>query len=135
MDASVLLRRVLGAPGFLTEWQDIERPIGSVLVEVECLRVLDRIRIEERRTEDELASWREAALAMLGTMEQIEMSRAVLARASEPLPTVLATLDALHLASALVWREATSEELVVATHDHALSRAARAHGFPVVGMS
>ncbi|HJR52736.1 MAG TPA: PIN domain-containing protein [Gemmatimonadota bacterium] len=134
MDASVLLRRVLGAPGFLTEWQDIERPIGSVLVEVECLRVLDRIRIEERRTEDELASWREAALAMLGTMEQIEMSRAVLARASEPLPTVLATLDALHLASALVWREATSEELVVATHDHALSRAARAHGFPVVGI-
>lgn len=134
MDASVLLRRVLSAPGILSEWRDIEHPIGSVLVEVESLRVLDRIRIEEHRTEDELAGWREAALAMIATMEQIEMSRAVLARASEPLPTVLSTLDALHLASALVWREFTSEDLIVATHDHALARAARAHGFPVLGI-
>ncbi|HYO45919.1 MAG TPA: PIN domain-containing protein [Gemmatimonadota bacterium] len=134
MDASILLRRVLGAPGALVRWEEIERPVGSVLVEVECLRALDRIRLEERRTENELASWRVAALSMLATMEQVEMSRAVLARASEPLPTVLATLDAIHLASALVWREVSGEELVVATHDRSLARAARAHGFPVLGV-
>jgi predicted nucleic acid-binding protein len=125
---------VLGAPGALDRWEEIERPVASVLVEVECLRALDRIRLVENRTDDELVSWRVATLSMLATMEQIEMSRAVLSRASEPLPTVLATLDAIHLASALAWQAVTDEELVIATHDYALARAARAHGFPVLGV-
>src|SRR5678815_3702734 len=45
----------------------------------------------------------------------------VLARASQPLPTPLGTLDAIHLASALLWQEKERKELVMATHDTAAS--------------
>lgn len=58
----------------------------------------------------------------------------VLERAAQPMPTELETLDALHLATAVLWREASDSDLVMATHDIALGLAARAHGFPVVGM-
>ena len=57
----------------------------------------------------------------------------VLGRAGEPLPTPLGTLDAIHLATALVWRDRTGDPLVIATHDVALGLAARAFGFDVLG--
>jgi hypothetical protein len=37
------------------------------------------------------------------------------------------------LATALLWKEMTREELTMATHDRALALAAHAHGLPVVG--
>ena len=49
------------------------------------------------------------------------------------MPTELGTLDAIHLATALLWREMTGEDLTMATHDGALAIAAEAHGLPVVG--
>ncbi len=134
IDASVLLRLVLGDRGTLAEWGRLSRGVASALLEVECLSALDRIRLEEDRPEEELSSWRQATYALLEKIDQIEVSRAVLVRAAQPLPTVLATLDAIHLATALGWREASGEELVIATHDSALARAARAHGFEVVGV-
>lgn len=59
--------------------------------------------------------------------------RAVLRRAGEPFSTPLGTLNAIHLATALQWRDATEAELAVATHDRALATAARASGLMVVG--
>jgi hypothetical protein len=58
----------------------------------------------------------------------------VLSRASEPLPTPLGTLDAVHLATMLVWRDRMGASPVVATHDMALGVAARAFGFEVRGV-
>ena len=63
------------------------------------------------------------------------MTAPVLARAAQPLPTELGTLDAIHLATALLWREHARTDVVMATHDVALATAARAHGFTVVGAS
>ena len=50
------------------------------------------------------------------------------------MPTELGTLDAIHLATALLWTETTGESLAMATHDAALAIAARAHGLAVVGV-
>jgi hypothetical protein len=50
------------------------------------------------------------------------------------MPTEIGTLDAIHLATALLWRDMTQEELTMATHDGALALAARAHGLPVIGV-
>jgi hypothetical protein len=63
----------------------------------------------------------------------VEPNPSVLERASQPLPTSLGTLDAIHLATALLWRDRLPEELVMATHDRALATAARACGFLVLG--
>jgi hypothetical protein len=58
----------------------------------------------------------------------------VLDRAAQPLPTELGTLDAIHLATAVLWKEMTREDLTMATHDGALAIAAEAHGLRVVGV-
>ena len=67
-------------------------------------------------------------------MDLVLLQRSVLSRASEPLPVPLGTLDALHLATALLWREQTGKDLVMATHDASLALAARAFGMETLGV-
>jgi hypothetical protein len=49
--------------------------------------------------------------------------------------TAVRTLDGLHLASALLYRESRREDLVFATHDRRQATAALALGFEVVGVA
>lgn len=134
IDSSILLRLVLGQAGALDEWRTIERGVASALIEVECLRTLDRVRLRWRVSDAELAGWRENVFRFLEAIELVDPNRAVLARAAQPLPTELGTVDAIHLATALLWRERQAAELVLATHDAALGVAARASGLRVIGL-
>ena len=133
VDSSVLLRVVLGQRDALKEWGRVTRGVASALAEVECLRTLDRLRVSERHSDEAIAERREAVYRLMESMEVVEVGRAVLARASQPLPTVLGTLDAIHLATALLWKERTSSDMVMATHDAALAVAAKATGMRVIG--
>jgi len=133
LDSSVLLRKLLGQPGALKEWGRIEAGVVSAIAEVECLRTLDRVRILEEVPDTEMAIRRETVYRLLESVEVVEPSRAVLARSAQPMPTVLGTLDAIHLATALLWRENTGSDLVMATHDGSLALAARAVGFRLIG--
>ena len=134
LDSSVLLRKVLRQPNALREWAAVTRAVGSALAEVECLRTLDRLRLLERIPDAEIAKRREAVYELLAAMEIVEPTRPVLSRAAQPLPTMLGTLDAIHLATALLWRDHTGADLVMATHDGALGLAARASGLRVIGL-
>jgi predicted nucleic acid-binding protein len=134
LDASVLLRVILGQPDRLAEWPRIERGIGSALVEVECLRALDRLRLREQLPPEEIAVRREAVFHLTAEMEIVEPTFPVLRRGAQPFPVPLGTLDALHLATALLWRDTRGEELAMATHDRALALAARSCGLRVVGI-
>jgi len=134
VDASVLLRVVLRQPDALAEWLHIERGVSSALVMVECLRTLDRLRLRSRLPDAEIARRRATILSLIGAVELVDVDAVVLDRAAQPMPTELGSLDAIHLASALLWKEMTNTNLVMATHDAALAMAARAHGMPVVGM-
>jgi hypothetical protein len=49
------------------------------------------------------------------------------------MPTAVKTLDAIHLASALLVRERRAPSLVFVTHDPQRARAARALGFECLG--
>jgi predicted nucleic acid-binding protein len=133
VDSSILLRRILGQANALSELPLIRRSVSSRLVEVECLRTLDRLRIEGRFPEAHLAKLRGKVYDSLGLMEIIEVSRSVLARAALPTATSLGTLDAIHLSSALAWRDRSGTNPVFATHDQALALAAGASGFRVLG--
>ncbi len=134
LDSSVLLRVVLGQPKRLKEWRRITRGVASALVEVECLRTLDRLGLLEGVADDQMAPRREAVYRLLESVEVVEPTRPILARASQPTPGALGTLDAIHLATALVWREHTGANLVLATHDSALGLAGRASGVQVIGL-
>jgi hypothetical protein len=50
------------------------------------------------------------------------------------MPTELGTLDAIHLASALLWKDAVGADPVMVTHDRALALGAQAHGLKVLGI-
>ena len=134
LDSSVLLRVLLGQPDRLAEWEDVERGVGSALVEVECLRALDRLRLRADLPAEEVAARREAVYRLTAEMEIVEPTWPVLRRAGQPFPTPLGTLDAVHLATALLWRDTRAEELTLATHDRALALAARASGLAVIGV-
>lgn len=133
VDSSVLLRILIGQPDPLAEWRDIERGIASALVEVECLRALERLRLQRALNDEELTRMREAVFRYLDAFEIVQLREPILARAAQPMGLVMGTLDAIHLATALHWRDQIREEPVVATHDRVLARGARAFGFQVVG--
>jgi predicted nucleic acid-binding protein len=134
LDSSVLLRIIVGQPGQLPEWPQIQRGIVSALVEVECLRALDRMRLQGSFSDEELSRMREGVFRYLESFEVVQVREPILARAAQPIGLVMGTLDAVHLATALVWRDEVREEPVVATHDRALALGARAFGFQVVGV-
>jgi predicted nucleic acid-binding protein len=134
VDASVLLRLVLGQARALREWRAIDTAVASALVEVECLRTLDRLRLRAGVSDRDLATRREAVFEVLRRFHIVDVGRPVLTRAALPLPTALGTLDAIHLATATLWRDNQGTELVMATHDQALATAARASGISVIGV-
>ena len=105
------------------------------LLATECLRTLDRLRLRTHLTDAEVALRRSAIFDLIASLELVEIDGAVLDRASQPMPTELGTLDAIHLATALLWNEANRAELIMATHDIQLGTGARAHGMRVVGIS
>ena len=134
VDASVLLRVALGQPDALGEWRAIQQGVSSALVMTESLRTLDRLRLRADLSDVQVASRRATILALVGSLELVEIDANVLERAAQPMPTELGTLDAIHLATALLWQEMTQLDLVMATHDGALALGAQAHGLPVVGV-
>lgn len=134
LDSSVLLRRLLGQPKALREWKLVRTGITSRIAEVECSRTLDRLRLESVVDERRLAALREGLYRILGSLEIVEVTRTVLARAAEPTPTFVGILDAIHLCSALLWRERSGKSLALATHDEALALAGRAYGIKTLGV-
>lgn len=133
VDASVLLRVALGQRDSLPEWSSIERGVSSALVIVESLRTLDRLRPRLKLADSEVAARRAKILELIASLEVVDIDSVVLDRAAQPMPTELGTLDAIHLATALLWKEMSGEDPTMATHDGALAIAAEAHGFRVVG--
>ncbi len=78
----------------------------------------------------------EAAGALQSIVQRlflIELGPAVKVRAAGPFPTVIGILDAIHLASAILWQQADpAMELAILTADRQLTLCARSLGLRVV---
>ena len=133
VDSSIILRLLFSEPGRLPEWADISYGLTSRLTEVECRRTIHRLRLQGRLTDAQAVAGHQAVYQILRSFAVADVTPSVLARACDPMPSVVGTLDAIHLTTALIWREHSNEELVLATHDRALAGAARAYGFDVIG--
>lgn len=133
IDSSVLLRGILGEPERLHSWDRIDVAVSSDLIRLECLRTIDRARIQLQLTDAAVSRQRGDLLEAIDSISLIPLTSLVLERAAEPFPTLIGSLDALHLASALLGRE-QYDDLLFATHDQALAMAARAMGFRVDGV-
>jgi predicted nucleic acid-binding protein len=133
VDSSVTLRFVLEQPGQLQEIASFDL-VTSLLTEVECLRAVDNARLRGEMADDEYDARRGVVYAKLRGMRRSLPSRSILTRAGDALLLPLKTLDAIHLATAMMLRDRGSLDLVFATHDRPLGRAASALGFPVIGV-
>jgi predicted nucleic acid-binding protein len=135
IDASVLLRIVLQQPEPLEEWLDLHEAISSKLLRVECYRAIDRIWQLGLVTQRQLEMKTAVLETFLKRTELQDLDNEVLRVAAHPLPSHLTTLDALHLATAIVRRRtlpADAGRFVFATHDRALAKTARELHFEVI---
>ena len=134
IDTSALLRLVLREPGALEDLRSYDALVSNELIAVESARTIDRLRVQGALTLEEAAARLRAVTDWLEAIDLVLLRPAVLSRASDPLPTPLGTLDAIHLATALIWRERMGVLPTMATHDTALGLAARTFGFDVRGI-
>lgn len=132
VDTSALLRVILREPDAL-ELRTYDGLVSSELLAVESARTIDRLRSLGALSVDEAAARMRAINEWLEAIDLVLLRPAVLSRASEPMPMSIGTLDAIHLATALLWRDRISLLPEMATHDAALGAAARAFGFDVRG--
>jgi predicted nucleic acid-binding protein len=134
LDTSVILRLLFSEPAPLREWQKIERAFASRLLPIELSRTIDRERLGGRIDDGEVVALHQEARRILRSITIVMPTEEVFASAEAPMPTVLGTLDTLHLVSAMsARRESKVADLTVATHDAQLAAAARASGFAVIG--
>ncbi len=135
LDSSIVLRKILKQSQALQEWSRIRTAVSSRLLRLECHRTMDRLRLRLALSDEEIASGRDTLKGVLNQIGVIPVSEEVWRRAEQPFATALGSLDSIHLATAILWRDLHGDELVFATHDNDLALAARAHGFPVIGVS
>lgn len=133
VDTSALLRIVLREPGALEDLRAYQALVSSELIAVESARTIDRLRIQGSLTTEQAAERIRAVNEWLEAIDLVLLRPPVLSRASEPMPMPIGTLDAVHLATALIWRDRVGPLPEMATHDTALGAVARSFGFDVRG--
>jgi predicted nucleic acid-binding protein len=134
VDTSVILRILFREPNPVALWGKWEKAFSSSLWRVEALRTVDRLRLSGDLSDEELADLIRDIRVVHQTLAIYPLSEKILQRASETFPTILGTLDAIHLATALAAREFASVDYLL-THDVQLGTAARSVGFSVLGVS
>ena len=133
-DSSVLLRFLFEQQPTLESIERFERLVTSTITVTECLRAVDNVRLRGEIDPDEHDARRRAVYERVRGLERVVVSPAVLDRAAAPFPAPVATLDAIHLATALQWRERGRPDMVFATHDLRQAKVAELLGFEVIGV-
>lgn len=135
LDSSVVLRKLLQQKETLAQWPEIKQPFSSRLLRLETLRTIERLHHRRILTDAMTAQFREDLFKLLDNIALLPLTDHIFRRAEQPFATPVGSLDALHLSTALLWRETRGKDFVIATHDQELAQAAKAHGFAVIGIS
>jgi predicted nucleic acid-binding protein len=133
VDTSVLLRVLLGEAEPLAQWSEIEQAYASRLLVLEVARTIDRYRLRGVIDDEQVAQLHSEARRVVRSIHLLGVTDELLDRAERPMPTVVGSLDAIHLVTAVELARTLTEPLVFATHDIQLARAARASGLDVAG--
>ena len=133
IDTSVVLRRLFRVPGYVRHFSLWKSAYSSVLLRIEARRTLDRTRLEGGVDDNLRAEAEKGLVKQLKSMTLISISDSILGRAEGSFPTVIGTLDAIHLATALKIKDMQGESLTFMTHDDQLARAAESVGFKTIG--
>ncbi len=130
LDSSVVLRYILLGESAIQHALACENIISSELLEIECRRVFHRYRMDGNIDDDGLLQAFTRLHEILTGISIIALSRTVKNRAMGPFPVSIKTLDALHLASALIFAESREDKpLLIFSHDIGMNRCARLLNF------
>ncbi len=133
LDTSIVLRRLRRKAPSLRRWGQWDQAFASVLLRVEILRTIDRLRLSGRVDDEQVGQLIDDTQIILSTVTLVPLTNQILERASQSFLTALGTLGALHLATALRLVEVNRLELLFLTHDAKLAVAARGVNFTVEG--
>jgi len=136
LDTSVVIAWLLEGSRELERLAGYEEVASSRLLWIETTRTLDRAVRSGQITDSDGITARLAFENMASGLTRLRLTEGVLSRASEGFPTIIRTLDALHLSTALAWAEGASRDAVcVWSFDSQLNLCARAMGFTVEFLS
>ena len=128
VDSSVVLAHILKGDVALSG-VSAEATGASDLLVIECHRVLQRERMSGALDDHQYGEAVQMLEDIMDGLALIEMGPSVKRRAAGPFPTVIGTLDAIHLASALLWQETEpGSEVRILTLDRQLALCAGAMG-------
>ncbi len=134
VDTSVVLRWLLGSPGIYADFLKWKTAGTSSFLLIEAERTIQRLRLEGSLEDEHLAKLKSALQSVVDSFCIIECNAAIQTRAAGPFPTIIGTLDAIHLSSALLWQaELNDTDFRVVTHDRQMATAAQAIGLRVEG--
>ena len=130
VDTSVLLRHILLGDSSIKHVLAVERIISSELLEIESKRVIHRYRMDGDIDDEGFVQATERLKKVLSGISLLALSSKVKRRAMEPFPVHVKTLDALHLASALVYEDTSpGRDVLIYSFDTGINRCAYALGF------
>ena len=109
------------------------RMLSSALVSVECFSALSRKKQAGELKSSEFDSLIKKIRESLAHIEIIRLTDDVLAKAGQiVVSSPVRSLDALHIASALIFQDAMQIPLTFVTSDHRQLETAHGHGFTTV---
>ena len=132
VDSSVILAYLLSPDRGFERVKEFDVVGSSELLTIECRRVIHRYRLEGLLKDTQL----EQAVTYLRDLYDgitiFEMTSAVKKRAADSFPTVVGTLDAIHLATASLWATRGSDPFVLFTYDRQMATCAHTLGLHTV---
>lgn len=133
IDSSVILRIIFGEENPLRITKDLQYTVSSEILKVECFRTIDRMRHALSLSDEEIAERFALLHKAIRTIRFVKFDDSILEKSSQPFPTVIKTLDAIHLATAILWRNQEGVPVTFLTHDKQQAMTAKAMGFEVMG--
>ena len=135
LDTSVVPSWLLNQDPSIGEWGRWQSAYTSEICRVEFHRTIDRLRLTGDLDDRERVFVHERFAMFWRSVNRVRVSGTLLTRAGQSYPTVVGTLDAIHLTSALAVHERRNRQIdEFLTHDGQLGTAARAAGFAVRGV-
>jgi len=131
IDSSVVLARILKQEIALDQAIAYPTACASEFLEIECARVLQRYRLLNQLDDFSLLKAKQALDCILESISIIPCGKAVKIRAASAFPTIIGTLDAIHLSSALLMKDHFNEQIFLFSHDRQLNVCAAACGLAV----
>lgn len=130
LDSLVLLQHVLLGDPKISAVFNHNEVVSSELLEIECMRVIHRYRLNGELDDNRFTEAKLRAERVLDGVSILRLTSSIKTRAKESFPVVVKTLDALHLATAIIFQKTRPNSPIhVYSYDQTFNRCARVLGF------